>query len=85
MAKDDEKILSVKFNKDALEKKVVMKEKAMERKLGGIGASLEERLSSIDMEALEKDIKQRPMLYLAVAFAAGVAIGAMIGGARRRD
>ncbi len=85
MAKDEGKILSVKFDKGALEKKVVMREKAMERKLGGIGASLEERLSSIDMEALEKDIKQRPMLYLAVAFTAGIAIGAMIGGGRRRD
>jgi len=85
LAKDEEKILSVKFNKDALEKKVVMKEKAVERKLGGIGASLEERLSKIDMDALEKDIKQRPMLYIAVAFTAGVAIGAMIGGARKRD
>ena len=85
MAKDDEKILSVKFDKGALEKKVVMKEKAMERKLGGIGPSLEERLSNIDMDALEKDIKQRPMLYLAVAFTAGIAIGAMIGGGRRRD
>lgn len=85
MAKDDEKILSVKFDKGALEKKVVMKEKAMERKLGGLGASLEEKLSNIDMDALEKDIKQRPMLYLAVAFTAGVAIGAMISGGRRRD
>ena len=85
MAKDNEKILSVKFDKGALEKKVVMKEKAMERKLGGIGATLEERLSNIDMDALEKDIKQRPMLYLAVAFTAGIAIGAMIGGGRRRD
>lgn len=85
MAKDEEKILSVKFNKDALEKKVVMKEKAMERKLGGIGASLEEKLGKIDMDALEKDIKQRPMLYLAVAFTAGIAIGAMIGAGRRRD
>ncbi len=85
MAKDEEKILSVKFDKGALEKKVVMKEKAMERKFGRIGASLEERLSSIDLDALEKDVKQRPMLYLAVAFTAGIAIGAMIGGARRRD
>lgn len=85
MAKDDDKILSVKFNKGALEKKVVMKEKAVERKLGSIGASLEEKLSKIDMEALEKDIKQRPMIYLAVAFTAGIAIGAMIGGGRRRD
>jgi len=85
LAKDEEKILSVKFDKGALEKKVVMKEKAMERKFGRIGASLEERLSSIDLDALEKDVKQRPMLYLAVAFTAGIAIGAMIGGARRRD
>lgn len=85
MAKDEEKVLSVKFDKGALEKKVVMKGKAMERKLGGIGATLEERLSSIDMDALEKDIKQRPMLYLAVAFTAGIAIGAMIGGGKRRD
>ena len=85
MAKDEEKILSVKFDKGALEKKVVMKGKAMERKLGVIGASLEERLSSIDLDALEKDVKQRPMLYLAVAFTAGIAIGAMIGGGRRRD
>jgi hypothetical protein len=85
LAKDDGKILSVKFNKAALEKKVVMKEKAVERKIGSIGASLEERLSKIDMDALEKDIKQRPMTYLAVAFTAGVAIGAMIGGARKRD
>ena len=85
MAKAEEKILSVKFDKGALEKKAVMKEKAMERKFGGIGASLEEKLSSIDMDALEKDIKQRPMLYLAVAFTAGIAIGAMIGGGRRRD
>ena len=85
MAKDEDKILSVKFDKGALEKKVVMKEKAMERKLGGLRASLEEKLSGIDMEALEKDIKQRPILYLAVAFTAGIAIGAMIGGGRRRD
>ncbi|MFA5411797.1 MAG: hypothetical protein WC350_00405 [Candidatus Micrarchaeia archaeon] len=84
MARDEEKILSVKFNKDALKKKVVMKEKAVERKLGSIGASLEEKLSSINMEALEADMKKRPMLYLAVAFTAGIAIGAMVG-ARRRD
>lgn len=84
MARDEEKILSVKFNKDALKKKVVMKEKAVERKLGSIGASLEEKLSSINMEALEEDMKKRPLLYLAVAFTAGIAIGAMVG-ARRRD
>ncbi len=85
MAKDEEKILSVKFDKGALEKKVAMKEKAVERKLGSIGASLEEKLSKIDMDALEKDMKQRPMLYIAVAFTAGIAIGAMVGGGRRRD
>ena len=84
MAKDEEKILSVKFNKGALQKKVIMKEKAVERKLGSMGASLEEKLSSINLESLEEDMKKRPMLYLAVAFTAGIAIGAMIG-ARRRD
>lgn len=84
MARDEEKILSVKFNKDALRKKVVMKEKAVERKLGSIGASLEEKLSKVNLEALEEDMKKRPMLYLAVAFTAGIAIGAMVG-ARRRD
>lgn len=85
MAKDEEKVLSVKFDKGALEKKVVMKEKAVERKVGTAVQSLGERLANIDMDALEKDIKQRPMLYLAVAFTAGVALGAMIGGGRRRD
>jgi hypothetical protein len=84
LAKDEEKILSVKFNKGALQKKVIMKGKAVERKLGSMGASLEEKLSSINLEALEEDMKKRPMLYLAVAFTAGIAIGAMIG-ARRRD
>jgi hypothetical protein len=84
LAKDEEKILSVKFNKGALQKKVIMKEKAVERKLGSMGASLEEKLSSINLESLEEDMKKRPMLYLAVAFTAGIAIGAMIG-ARRRD
>lgn len=84
MAKDEEKILSVKFNKDALRKKVIMKEKAVERKLGSMGASLEEKLGNINLEALEEDMKKRPLLYLAVAFTAGIAIGAMVG-ARRRD
>ncbi|MDD2655586.1 MAG: hypothetical protein PHQ80_02865 [Candidatus ainarchaeum sp.] len=85
MAKDDEKILSVKFNKGALEKKVAMRGKAVERQAGRAVQSLEEKLSSIDLEALEVDVKKRPLLYLAVAFTAGIAIGAIISGGRRRD
>jgi hypothetical protein len=84
LARDEEKILSVKFNKGALQKKVVMKGKAVERQAGKAVHSLEERLSKINLESLEEDMKKRPMLYLAVAFTAGIAIGAMMG-ARRRD
>jgi molybdopterin converting factor small subunit len=81
LARDKEKVLSVKFNREAFEKK----EKELGQKAGRAVQSLEEKLSSIDMKALEADMKKRPLLYLAVAFSAGVALGAAIGCARRRD
>ncbi len=85
MLAKEENVLSLKFDKGALEKKAVMKEKEIERKAGKAVQSLEERLSSIDLDALEEDVKKRPFLYLAVAFTAGIALGAMIGAGKRRD
>ena len=70
---------ALELDKEKLEEELEAKEKELSKGVGKLRKTVQRSLEDMDVEELEKEVRQRPMLYLAFAFTAGLALGALMG------
>jgi ElaB/YqjD/DUF883 family membrane-anchored ribosome-binding protein len=72
-------MLPLKIDTEKLEEELHEKEKQLSKGVGKLRKNVQRSLEDMDLEELEEEVRKRPMLYLAFAFTAGLALGAIMG------
>ncbi len=72
-------ILSVDFDKAGLKRKVTQKKEKLSEEFDKFTGELNEQLEeNKDVRKLKREIKQRPLVYVTLAFTLGIAIGTLM-------
>jgi NTP pyrophosphatase (non-canonical NTP hydrolase) len=78
-AKRKKGLVSVDFDKASLKRSVSRKKEKLSRELGKFTGELSEHIDeSEDIKKLKKEIKERPLLYVALAFTLGITLATLM-------
>lgn len=77
--KGGKKLISINVDSKRLKKEVSRREKRLSSELDRLTEDVDEMLSANpEIQELKKEIRQKPLLYTALAFTTGVAVGAIL-------